>query len=508
MAGTMQKIESPWGSHVLCLWIAQLVVATGIYSEEPGLNAISHPVAGESRVEKTDGGLVAVQNSIRAIPGSHWLEFRGKPFLPVGDSITQGWMELGENFDQHAYLDALARRGINAVLLWAYIGITDQKADERIAYDAPEIWPWIRKDGRFDLSRFNEAYFDRLRDFVRLADERNIVVVITVHDGWVKTRFQGHPFSRANGGPLESRGQYVELHDGNQEMPRQFDAQWSRRQRHQYHLERFCARLIEATADGPNVMYEMFNEGEWYDENDLRAFQVHFLKFFEARTRRPLVVNDDHVGEPDFRHEPSADVISMHKPRWDDLPPARTFFDCYASHYHDKPVKPFLFGEPVPEYAGDASRHQGIVRMLWGTALGGAGVVVQNDASWGFDPRSALAANAAERDKVLDLEGHLARFVNASDLPFSRMLPEGRLSSTGICLAAPPDEYLVYAQDGTRFTVDLSAANHMFHVRWYDPSTGRSADGGGVIGGNAAETFTPPRQADAVLRLARTSPRD
>jgi hypothetical protein len=145
----------------------------------------------------------------------HWLQFRGKPILLIGDSITQGWMEFGTNFDQRAYIDALARRGINVLLLWSYIGVVDQPTDLRIGYDAPEIWPWVRVNGQFDLTRGNDAYFDRLRELIRLADASNIVVVIQVHDGWTKTKFAGHPFNVANGGPLADKAQFVELSDYN-----------------------------------------------------------------------------------------------------------------------------------------------------------------------------------------------------------------------------------------------------------------------------------------------------
>jgi hypothetical protein len=450
--------------------------------------------------------LPAASGHIRVSPNGHGLEFRGKPILLVGDSITQGWMELGTDFDQQAYLQALGRRGINAVLLWSYIGVTDQKADPRIGYDAPVLWPWIKDHGRFDLGRFNDTYFDRLRELVRLANHCNIAVVITVHDGWPKTKFSGHPFNRTLGGPLEDRRQYVELHDYDRETPPRLDSSWPRRQQHQYYLERFCDRLLQATADQPNVMYEMFNEGEWYDQQDLRAFQVHFLKFFRARTTRPLVVNDDHVGGPDFRSEPDADVISLHKPRWDDCPPARVFFAHYQAQFADQPAKPVFFSEPVPEYHGDQAQHPGIVRFLWGTLLGGAGVVVQNDTSWGFAPRAAMAAQAANRDAVLDLEGHAARFFNDGRICFSEMRPDGRLSSTGICLARPGHQYIVYAPGGARFTVDLSAANgRTLSTRWYDPTTGKAVAGDEIAGGSAAEPFRPPFAGDAVLHLSSGS---
>ena len=95
-------------------------------------------------------------------PG-HYLTWNGKPRLLIGDSVTQGWMESGENFDQRAYVDALAERGINLLMLWAFKGTNAelQRADARIGYDAPELWPWAGSpdDRSFDLRQFNPAYF-------------------------------------------------------------------------------------------------------------------------------------------------------------------------------------------------------------------------------------------------------------------------------------------------------------------------------------------------------------
>jgi hypothetical protein len=447
----------------------------------------------------------------------HWLQFRGCSILLVGDSITQGWMELGAGFDQREYVDALARRGINVLLLWSYIGIADQPSDNRIGYDAPEVWPWVRvarttrpgavpqsNAGPFDLARFNDAYFDRLRKLVHCADANGIVVVIQVHDGWTKTRFAGHPFNVVNGGPLTDKSQYVELYDYDREMPSIYDPQWTRPEKHQFYLERFCERLLRATADMPNVMFEIFNEGEWYDAQRLRAFEMHFLDFFKARTSQPLIINDDHIrGVPGFRGELKADVLSHHTPRWDDLPPAQVFFDHYRREFDATPAKPLFFSEPVPSYeGGDATTEAALLHLLWGTALAGASVVVQNDASYGFDPRSAMAAKAEQRDRVLDLEGHLARFFQRAGVNFTAMKPDGQLASTGVCLADVGVEYVVYTPPSRAFTVNLAAARDTaLDVRWYDPGTGRFHDGRAIVGGNEAQPFTPPFAGDAVLHL-------
>lgn len=443
-----------------------------------------------------------------------WLKFQGREILLVGDSVTQGWQELGMNFDQRAYINALAKRGINVLLLWSYIGIVDQEGDPRIGYDAPEIWPWMRTGDIFHLSKFNKAYFTRLRSLVQHANNNDIVVIITVHDGWPKERFSGHPFNVENGGPLTDQSQYVELADYNREMPATFNPAWSRRQRHQYFLERYGERLIEATADQPNVMYEIFNEGEWYNQEDLRAFQVHFLNFFKARTTRLTLVNDDHVAGS-FHSEQNADIISLHRPTWNSLTSAKEAFIHFASKFRQSPPKPYFFSEPVPAFTcnypllsrlsvlfGFAETHaDGLMRLMWGTLMGGAGVVVQNDTSFGFDRRAAMAEQIQCRDMILDLVGNASRFFNDSGVSFASMTPNGRIASTGVALANLGNEYVVYSQDGLIFTIDLSGSTNTFIARFYNPRTGIFRPKFSIKGGLASHFITKPDAADWVLHL-------
>src|SRR3989337_2819033 len=113
---------------------------------------------------------IAQTSPIKVSPDGHFLEYKGRKVLLIGDSVTQGWMELGTNFNQTDYLNTLSAKGINAVLLWAYIGVVNQVQDARIGYDAPEIWPWKKAGSQFDLSQFNQPYFDRLKSFVSSAE--------------------------------------------------------------------------------------------------------------------------------------------------------------------------------------------------------------------------------------------------------------------------------------------------------------------------------------------------
>jgi hypothetical protein len=231
---------------------------------------------------------------------------------------------------------------------------------------------------------------------------------------------------------------------------------------------------------------------------------MHFLDFFKARTVQPLIINDDHIrGAPGFRGEPKADVLSHHTPRWDNLPPAQVFFDHYSRQFEATPAKPMFFSEPVPSYeGGDAAVEAALMRLLWGTALAGANVVIQNDASFGFDPKSAMAIKADERDRILDLEGHVARFFHTDDVSFAAMKPAGGLASTGICLAQAGAEYVVYVPQTRVVTVNLAAArNRTLSVRWYDPRTGQFHPADPITGGSETQPFLPPLPGDTVLHL-------
>jgi hypothetical protein len=201
-----------------------------------------------------------------------------------------------------------------------------------------------------------------------------------------------------------------------------------------------------------------------------------------------------------FHTERDCDAISLHSPNWTSSTSAAEAFRRYAVGFAERPAKPLLFTEPVPEYQGDASLHDAMMRLMWGTLLGGAGFVVQNDTSYGYAPRSAMAAQSACRDAVLDLEGHAARFFNASGVNFASMAPNELLASTGVCLANPGREYVVYAQSGTTVTLELPAATGDVTVRFYNPRTGRFQPAFTATG-NGPRSFTKPDAADWVMHV-------
>jgi len=123
----------------------------------------------------------------------HYFIFRGKPTVLVGSGEHYGAV-LNLDFDYIAYLDELKRNGLNHTRLFSGVyreiptsfGITDNT----LAPKSPDkyICPWPRSnqpgatDGgnKFDLSKWNEAYFKRLKDFVKQASRRGIIVEVNL----------------------------------------------------------------------------------------------------------------------------------------------------------------------------------------------------------------------------------------------------------------------------------------------------------------------------------------
>lgn len=143
------------------------------------------------------------------------------------------------------------------------------------------------------------------------------------------------------------------------------------------------------------------------------------------------------------------------------------------------------------------------MRLMWGTALGGAGFVIQNDTSFSFDPKAAIHRKVGDRERVLDLEGHISRLFNDSGVNFASMTPNGSLASTGVVLAKLNSEYVVYSQSGASFTIDLSGTTRNFRARFYNPRTGKFQRKFSVPGGSASQSITKPNSADWVLHVVR-----
>jgi hypothetical protein len=104
-------------------------------------------------------------------------------------------------------------------------------------------------------------------------------------------------------------------------------------------------------------------------------------------------------------------------------------------------------------------------------------------------------------DPVRNSLGYTLRLARKTNL--AAMVPTDELASTRYCLAHAAvnrGEYLVYAPEGGKLTVDLSATPGQLKAEWFNPTKGVSTDAAPVTGGKQRE-FSAPFAGDALLWL-------
>ncbi|MCI0332959.1 MAG: cellulase family glycosylhydrolase, partial [Planctomycetes bacterium] len=118
----------------------------------------------------------------------HYFLFRGKPTVLITSGEHYGAV-LNLDFDYRKYLDTLAADGLNHTRIFSGAYVEPQGAfniaqNTLAPVEGRFICPWARSDepgyagggAKFDLNRWDEAYFQRLHDFLDYASQRGVVV--------------------------------------------------------------------------------------------------------------------------------------------------------------------------------------------------------------------------------------------------------------------------------------------------------------------------------------------
>jgi hypothetical protein len=457
--------------------------------------------------------------------------------LHDGMGPGQGCAESPERFDYDAYLDFLAEHGHNFIRLWRWEQFKSQAAggDFHLCM-APQPWPrtgpGTAKDGkpRFDLDRFDEAFFERLRDRVVAAGRRGIYVAVMLFDGWAlhlspaPDQVEGHPFHAANNVNGVGIGSILDY----QVLP--LDP------RVQALQEAYIRKVVDTVADLPNVLWEVANESsgggeidpafadmlglpataEWGDSTAWQYRVIDTVKRHEqeqgydphpmgmtmqfpvpsqTRVNQPLYDSRAEWISPGYDDEVFADGGHPMAPgsppsRWLEDPPAAdgrkvviSDTDHYASHADALwPWKSFVRG------------HHPIL-MDYGL-IGGVNPP---------DPSAGGPMSSAAFEPARHAMGDTRRFADRMQL--IDMEPRDDLSSTGYALANSGQEYLVLQPDGVdgSFTVLLEPGTYT--AEWFGIEDRKTVPGDGTaVERSTTTSFSRPSQLSGptVLYLLRS----
>ena len=413
----------------------------------------------------------------------------GRAVLLVGAHTWNNLQDMGETdpppaFDWDAYLDFLGKHNHNFVRMWRWeLTIWDTRANQGNRHHFCEPHPWPRTgpgealDGKpkFDLSRFDDAYFARLRSRVQSAGERAIDVSIMLFEGWgmqfVEGAWRAHPFNPSNnvndiGSDPNGDGKGLEVHE-------LVDPQMTAVQ------EAYVRKVIDTVNDLDNVLYEISNE----NHPPSTEWQYHMIRFIhEYEKTKPK----QHPVGMTFQYQGGSNQALFDSPAdWISPNP--------EGGYNDAP--PPADGSKV--IINDTDH-------LWG--IGGNQAWVYKSLCRGMNPifMDPYDGRILETDDKWEPIRRVLGYVRAlaERIDLAHMTPHGDLASTGFCLADPGVEYVVYLPKREPVEVDLTAAAGKLSVEWMDASTGETAPAAPVDGGGKV-TLGCPVEGDAVLRLFR-----
>lgn len=490
------------------LLVATIGCLSGVPPAVAALDEKTQPAKGPLRVLEpnpryfTDGTGRAVY-----LTGSHiWNNF-------------QDWTDQG-SLDFATHLKFLQDHNHNFVRLWTWehAGVPRSQGkwpDDPLPYLRTGPGSDLSGQPKFDLTKFSQPYFDRLRLRVQMAQERGIYVSVMLFQGFsiegkgdLPNPWLGHPYHASNNvngidGDIDHDGEGKEVHT--LKIPAVTAVQ-----------EAYVGKVIDTLNDLDNVLYEISNESH-RDSQDWQHHLIRYIKQYEAGKLKQhpvgMTVEYPHGDTADLISSP-ADWISPNE--WPVLGGAGKDY-----HYGNSP--PPADGSKVILVDTD---------HLWG--LGGTPEWVWKSFTRGYqpifmdldEPRFAKHMKPENRevwDSTRRAMGQASTL--AQRIPLGTMLPATEIASSGYCLTNRESSYVVYlpvdyygsyrrtlAGKVLRFllqkdmikkvvTVDLSAANRPLVVEWFNVGTGEAVVAGTTNGGSI-QHFAAPFNGDAVLYLS------
>lgn len=401
-------------------------------------------------------------------------------------------------FDYAAFLSFFLERHHSFFRLWAW------ESDREAAWDKQRVWvrplPYLRTgpaltpEGRprFDLTKFDPEYFQRLHDRVQAAQKRGLYVGVMLFQGFSVAKknpraagnpWPGHPFHRDNNingidGDLNGDGHGYEVHT--LDMPRITALQ-----------EAYVRKVIEAVGQFDNVIYEISNESH----GGSTAWQYHWIALIREvekgrNKQHPIWMSFQYdgnlgAGTNQSLFQSKADVISPHH--------VSAAVDAYMT---DPPPAAgskviLLDTDHLWGIGGDAA-------WVWKVFTRGMNPIFMDPYQKGSPPEKPRLD--PKWDGLRRAMGQTRLLADRMDLAAAR--PAGELASSGYCLANPGLEYVAYLPQGGEVTVDLSAASGELRVEWIRPVEG-TIQPTGIVKGGAKRTLKPPFPGHAVVYLWR-----
>ena len=401
--------------------------------------------------------------------------------------VDMGPSDPPPKFDFEAYVDWMAQLNHNFIRLWTWELVTwDTTANRHDKLHTVSPMPYARTgpgmalDGKpkFDLTKFEPAYFERLRQRVTAARKRGIYVSVMLFEGWglqfSPKAWEGHPFhpkNNVNGidGDANDDGKGVEVHElGNKAVTAIQEA--------------YVRKVIDTVNEFDNVLYEISNE----NHPPSTPWQYHMIRFIKKYEKTKP---NQHAVGMTFQYKNGSN---------------KTLFDSPADWVSPNPQGGYRDNPPAADgrkvVLADTDH-------LWG--LGGNQGWVWKSFTRGCNPifmdpyRGVVLGKRFDPkwDPIRRSLGYTRRYARRMDLAAARPMPN--VASTKYCLANAGRQYVIYKPANEKASVRVKLPAGTYTYEWFDPTRGRRAQRGEKSVTGASTEFPCPVQGDGVLFIER-----
>jgi len=419
----------------------------------------------------------------------HYFLWRGKPTVLVASTEHYGAV-LNVDFDYRRYLDELKAKGLNYTRLFS--GVYCEPWGEPFnTLNPPKeryLTPWARSDtpsyadggNKFDLNRWDETYFSRLRDFLSEAAKRGVVAEITLFCNWYDDgQWRLSPLHVNNNinnvGHLDFKVVNT-LRNGDVLK----------------HQEAMVRKIVTEINGFDNLFFEICNEpgadGDWMDHMAQLVYEVE-----SSLPNRHLIANNGHA-------TPHLSILNAHYDR-----------DC--SFVRNNYGRNLVIG--YDETGFDGTDDHSYRRQGWDFLLSGGGLYDNLD--WSFSvahpdgtetkwDKNLGGGSPALRQQL----GILLAFLNRLDfIPMEpdRSVITGGVPGSAVALAEQGQQYAIYLDGGQQANLSLALPAGTWHAEWVNTRTGQvdKAEDFKHNGGTWA-LASPAYSEDIALRLRNTEP--
>jgi hypothetical protein len=481
--------------------------------------------------------LLALTSSLASAPirlhpdNPHYFQYRGKPLVLVTSAEHYGAL-INLDFDYKKYLDTLHADGLNYTRLFmgAYVENSNSFGIQLNTLAPKEnrlIVPWKRSDtpgyinggNKFDLTQWDHAYFDRLKDFLKRAKERDIIVEITLFssiyrdDYWEYSPL--HPNNNINGTRAENRRtlQTLPAEDHNI-LP--YQEAYVRKFIHELNgFDNFFFEIQnEPWADNEVQVltlnpYEQKEKGKWSDYVHVAslpamAWQRHMSKLIadeESRLPQQHLIAQNYCNFK-FGVDQVADEISIMNFHYNEPEAA------YWNLSWDRVIG---YDESGFKGSGDDFYR----KHAWNFLMAGGGLFNNLDYSFvaghedgSFDNQGAEKSSPGGGSPALRKQLRILKdFIHSFDL--LNLKPDRRFAKTSSPatvrgLANPGKQYAVVINGDGPVDLDLSIPTGRYRIEWIDTKTGKVIANENARSASSGMKLTSPAfSQDIALRITR-----